>query len=140
MANANSSLDALVHSSREAARELSRSDTAARDGALAQMARSLTEARGRILAANRADVEAARSEGKPPAFVDRLLLDEGRLDGMAKAVRDVARLPDPLGEVTERWTRPNGLRVEKVRLPLGVVLMIYEARPNVTSDAAALCL
>ena len=140
MAIANSSLEALVRSSRDAARELARSGAAARDGALAEMARSLTGARERILSANRADVEAARREGKPPAFLDRLLLDEGRAGGMAKAVRDVARLPDPLGEVTERWTRPNGLEVEKVRMPLGVVLMIYEARPNVTSDAAALCL
>jgi len=140
MAIANSSLEPFVRSSRDAARELSRSGTAARDRALEEMARSIAEARERILSANRADVEAARREDKPPAFIDRLLLDEGRVEGMAKAVRDVARLPDPLGEVTERWTRPNGLRVEKVRIPLGVILMIYEARPNVTSDAAALCL
>src|SRR5512132_61581 len=97
---ANPSMEALVHKSRDAARELSRAGAAARGRALAEMARSLLSGRERILSANREDLEAARTEGKPPAFLDRLLLDEGRLEGMAKAVRDIAALPDPLGEVT----------------------------------------
>jgi glutamate-5-semialdehyde dehydrogenase len=91
-----------------------------------------------ILGANEVDV--ARASQQPPAFVDRLRLDPKRLHAMAGAMREVAALPDPVGEVVESGTRPNGLRVERVRAPLGVVLMIYESRPNVTAEAAALCL
>lgn len=130
----------LVRSAREGARALARASTEQKDAALHKMADALEAATGKILAANALDMAAARREGKTTAFLDRLLLDEGRVEAMARAVREVAKLPDPVGEVTERWRRPNGLRVEKVRLPLGVILMIYEARPNVTSDAAALCL
>jgi glutamate-5-semialdehyde dehydrogenase len=91
-----------------------------------------------VAVANEADLRSAA--GKNAAFLDRLRIDEKRLAGLARAVRDVARLPDPVGEVVERSTRPNGLQVERVRAPLGVILMIYESRPGVTSDAAALCL
>jgi len=91
-----------------------------------------------VAVANEADLRAAA--GKNAAFLDRLRIDEKRLAGLARAVRDVAALPDPVGEVVERSTRPNGLHVERVRAPLGVILMIYESRPGVTSDAAALCL
>src|SRR5206468_1727826 len=91
-------------------------------------------------AANEADLRAATDGGKTAAFLDRLRVDRKRLAGLASAVRDVAALPDPVGEVVERSVRPNGLRVERVRAPLGVILMIYESRPGVTSDAAALCL
>jgi glutamate-5-semialdehyde dehydrogenase len=108
--------------------------------ALRGMAAALRDLRGEIRAANAEDVEASRKDGKPAAFLDRLLLDDKRIEGMAKAVEEVADLPDPVGEVVEKWKRPNGLQIQKVRLPLGVVLMIYESRPNVTSDAAALCL
>ena len=94
----------------------------------------------RILAENRADVAAAKKAGQNAAFQDRLALDPHRLDGIAKALLEVAALPDPVGEVTSIWRRPNGLLVKKVRIPLGVVLMVYEARPNVTIDAASLCL
>ena len=91
-----------------------------------------------ILGANEVDV--ARASGQPAAFIDRLRLDPGRLRAMATAMREVAALPDPVGEIVESRTRPNGLRVERVRAPLGVILMIYESRPNVTAEAAALCL
>ncbi len=93
-----------------------------------------------IAGANEIDVARARESGLPAALLDRLVLDEKRIRGVAQAMREVAALPDPVGEVVESYTRPNGLRVERVRAPLGVVLMIYEARPNVTAEAAALCL
>lgn len=130
----------LVADARAAARVLANAPTGQKDAALRAMARHLRESAPTILAANAQDVAAAREAGKPAAFLDRLMLDASRLEGMARAVEAVADLADPVGEVTERWERPNGLHIHKVRLPLGVVLMIYEARPNVTSDAAALCL
>ena len=130
----------LVRESRAAARVLSRASTEAKDAALAAIAAALRARRRRIVAANDKDVRAAERERRPAAFVDRLRLDDARVEAMARAVEEIRALPDPVGEVVESWTRPNGLRVEKTRLPLGVVLMIYESRPNVTSDAAALCL
>ena len=130
----------LAENARAASRALSIAPTQQKNDALRGMARHLRAAAPSILAANAEDVAAARSAGKNPAFVDRLLLDAPRLEAMARAVEEVAALEDPVGEVTEHWKRPNGLQVRKVRLPLGVVLMIYESRPNVTSDAGALCL
>lgn len=131
---------ALAQASRAAARALVAATSEQKDQALRGMAAALRAGRETLCAENALDVEDARRAGKNAAFLDRLLLDPARVDAMASAVEAVAALPDPVGEVTERWTRPNGLRVRKERLPLGVVLMIYEARPNVTSDAAALCL
>ena len=131
---------ALARASRTAARVLVSASTQQKDDALAAMAKALRAARVHIAEENALDVADAKAAGKNAAFLDRLLLDEKRVDAMAAAVDAVRALPDPVGEVTERWTRPNGLRVRKERLPLGVVLMIYESRPNVTSDAAALCL
>jgi glutamate-5-semialdehyde dehydrogenase len=130
----------LAETARTASRALSIAPSRQKDEALRGMARHLRAAAPAILAANAEDVAAARSAGKNAAFVDRLLLDAPRLESMARAVEAVAGLEDPVGEITEQWKRPNGLQVRKVRLPLGVVLMIYESRPNVTSDAAALCL
>jgi len=130
----------LAEAARAASRVLATAPTGQKDEALRAMARHLRASTPSILAANAEDLAAARSAGKASAFLDRLLLDAGRVEGMARAVEAVAGLKDPVGEVTEEWERPNGLHVRKVRLPLGVVLMIYEARPNVTSDAAALCL
>jgi glutamate-5-semialdehyde dehydrogenase len=130
----------LAESARVAARALATATTEQKDAALRAMARHLRQAAPTILAANAEDLAAARASGKASAFLDRLMLDAPRLEGMARAVEAVADLKDPVGEVTETWERPNGLHIRKVRLPLGVVLMIYEARPNVTSDAAALCL
>lgn len=130
----------LAEAARAAARVLASAPTERKDAALRAMARHLRETAPGILAANAEDVSTARAAGKTAAFLDRLMLDAARLEGMARAVEAVASLKDPVGEVTETWERPNGLHIRKERLPLGVVLMIYEARPNVTSDAAALCL
>ncbi len=129
----------LALAARDAARTLGHADTQRKDEALRAAAAAIGRRADEILAENRRDVEAARRAGQPDAFVDRLLLDPGRLDGIAKALLEVAALPDPVGEVTATWRRPNGLSVRKVRIPLGVVLMVYEARPNVTIDAAGLC-
>jgi glutamate-5-semialdehyde dehydrogenase len=103
------------------------------------MARGLLDAGERILAANAEDVAAAESEARPPAFVDRLTLTVPRLEGMARGLRQIAELPDPVGEITGMWRRPNGLTVGRMRVPLGVIGIIYESRPNVTADAAGLC-
>lgn len=130
----------LAEAARGAARLLSYAPTAQKDAALREAAAALAGRSRAILDANRADVDAARQAGQGSAFLDRLALDAKRLDGIARALREVAALPDPVGEITASWRRPNGLAVKKVRIPLGVVLMVYEARPNVTVDAAALCL
>lgn len=130
----------LALEAKEASRALAIASPEAKQQALRQMASRLAADEETILAANALDVAEAAQAGKNAAFLDRLRLTPSRLAQMARAVAAVAALPDPVGEVTERWRRPNGLSIEKVRLPLGVVLMIYEARPNVTSDAAALCL
>lgn len=135
-----SPMKALAQSAREAGRALVSATTAQKDAALREMARALRETSARICEENARDVADATAAGKNAAFLDRLRLDPARVEAMATAVEAVAALPDPVGEVTETWTRPNGLTVRKERLPLGVVLMIYESRPNVTSDAAALCL
>lgn len=127
-----------AQAAKRAARLLASASTAQKNKALVAMAKALRAHEPDILAANEADL--ANASELSEAMRDRLRLDPKRLEAMAKAVAQVAKLPDPIGEVTEKWKRPNGLGIEKVRLPLGVVLMIYEARPNVTSDAAALCL
>ena len=106
---------------------------------LLAMADELMARETTILAANALDMEAAEANGLTPAIKDRLFLDTKRLRAMADGVRQVALLPDPVGEVLSSWSRPNGLRIEKKRVPIGVIGIIYEARPNVTSDAAALC-
>ncbi len=129
----------LAEAAKAASRALSHASTARKDDALRAAADAIVKRSRRILAENGKDVEAAKREGQPAAFLDRLALDAKRLDGAAKALLDVAALPDPVGEVTASWRRPNGLAVKKVRIPLGVVLMVYEARPNVTVDAAGLC-
>ena len=116
------------------------SSSAARDDALRLAADLIEERAERILEANAADVDRATEAGADATSLDRLRLDAGRVAGMAVGLRDVAGLPDPVGEVVEGWVRPNGLRVERVRIPLGVIGIIYENRPNVTSDAAGLCL
>ena len=110
-----------------------------KDAALLAMAEELAASADDILAANSADVEAARGNISD-VMTDRLRLDKKRIEGMADGIRQVAALPDPVGEVIENITRPSGIVVTKVRVPLGVVAIIYESRPNVTSDAAALCI
>ncbi len=130
---------ALAKAAREAARRLSFADTAAKDRALREAARAILAAEPAILAANAEDLAAARAAGQNAAYLYQLMLDHQRIAGIAAAIGEVAGLPDPVGEVTDSWRRPNGLLVKRVRIPLGVVLMVYEARPNVAAEAAALC-
>jgi glutamate-5-semialdehyde dehydrogenase len=124
---------------RAASTVLRSASTEVKDAALRAAAQALTERAGPILAANLADRRAVEAAGGPPSALDRLTLDEERITAMAAALETVAALPDPVGEVVDGAVRPNGLRVERVRVPLGVVGVIYENRPNVTSDAAGLC-
>ena len=130
----------MGHRAREAARELALASTEAKNAALEAMAARIETDATKILEANAQDVESARAKGRDGAFIDRLALNEARVEAMAKGLREIARLADPVGEVTARWTRPNGLEISRVRVPLGVVGIIYESRPNVTADAAGLCL
>jgi len=122
-----------------AARKLARSSSQERAQAVRAAAEAIVLRRKDLEAANAADMAKARTD-LPAAMLDRLRLDGARIDALASSLREVAALPDPVGEVVEAFTRPNGLRVERVRAPLGVILMIYESRPNVTAEAAALCL
>jgi len=114
--------------------------TAEKNEALRTAADCLAASALEILEANAVDVRRAKKSGTPDAIIDRLRLDPARVEAMALGLRQVIDLPDPVGEVVERWTRPNGLEIEKIRVPLGVVAIIYENRPNVTSDAFGLCL
>ena len=118
--------------------ELARLTTEAKNAALRAMARALMEKSPEILAANEADMQRGREGGMPESLLDRLMLNEARIAGMAEGLEQVADLPDPIGRVMDEWTRPNGLVIRKVRVPMGVIGIIYEARPNVTVDAAAL--
>ena len=133
-------LEELGRRAQAASREVARASTAAKDAALHAAADLLVERAGEVLAANRVDVARAVEAGTTATVVDRLRLDQGRVEAMAAGLRQVAALADPVGEVVDGWTRPNGLRITRVRVPLGVVAIIYENRPNVTSDAAGLCL
>jgi glutamate-5-semialdehyde dehydrogenase len=123
-----------------ASRVLATTPTAAKDAALLAAADLLVDRTEPILSANQEDVARAEAAGTPAPLVDRLRLTSGRIEAMAGGLRKVAGLADPVGEVVDGWVRPNGLRIRRVRVPLGVVAVIYESRPNVTSDAAALCL
>jgi glutamate-5-semialdehyde dehydrogenase len=125
---------------RAAAQILATATPEAKTRALEAAAEALLAARAEILAANARDLEAARAKGLSGAMLDRLLLDEARLQGVAEALRVVAGQPDPVGAVISEWDRPTGLHIQRVRTPLGVVGVIYESRPNVTADAGALCL
>jgi len=124
---------------RAASYELAKLGTSQKNDILHAMARELRKAQPDILAANAKDVKRAENSGLSKPMVDRLRLDAHSLEIIAHAVQEVANLPDPVGEVLEEWTRPNGLHLQKVRVPIGVIGIIYESRPNVTSDAAALC-
>ena len=125
---------------RAAARVLANASTEAKNAALTGSADSLRARADAILAANRKDMEAGRRKGLSKALLDRLALDDQRIEAMARGLEDIAGLPDPVGEVMARWKRPNGLDISRVRVPLGVIGMIYESRPNVTADAGGLCL
>ena len=133
-------LNQMGQQARTAARRLAAATTGDKNNALLAMAAQLQAQADAILAANARDVAYAKENGMSQSMLDRLSLSKDRIDGMADGVRQVAALPDPIGEVMDGFRRPNGLKIEKVRVPLGVIGIIYEARPNVTSDAAALCL
>jgi glutamate-5-semialdehyde dehydrogenase len=130
----------LGHAARAAARELALASTEAKNAALRAGAREIRAQTSAILAANRKDLAAAKAAGTSAAFLDRLTLDSRRIEAMAKGLEEIAALPDPVGSVIAKWKRPNGLDIARVRVPLGVVGIIYESRPNVTADAGALCL
>jgi len=134
-----SGMKTMLENARNAKREIAALTAEKKNAALEAMARALTGEREAILAANRADLEAAKGT-IPEVMLDRLLLTESRIEAMAQGIRDVAALPDPVGVVLEEHTRPDGLLIQKVSVPMGVIAIIYESRPNVTSDAAALAL
>ena len=130
----------IARQAREACPVLANLDSGQKNQALERMAQALIKRTGNILKENKKDLEQAEKAGHPVAFLDRLSLTEGTLNEMAKGLQEVARLADPVGEVTGMWLRPNGLQVGRMRIPLGVIGFIYESRPNVTVDAAGLCL
>ena len=135
-----SGIKQLALACRDAALQLGQLSTEAKNRLLSNMADALEADAVAIISANAKDLEAAAGKGISGAMLDRLRLDAKGLAGIAAALREVVGLPDPVGQVTRRDTRPNGIRIERVRVPLGVIVMIYEARPNVTADAAALCI
>ena len=132
-------LERMGAAARKAARVLAKSDKSQRAAALHAMSQAVLAREKQILAANARDVEAAVKSGASPAFADRLKLSSDAVRGMAQGIETVAWLADPIGDAEAEWTRPNGLKIARVRVPIGVIGIIYESRPNVTADAAALC-
>jgi glutamate-5-semialdehyde dehydrogenase len=132
-------VEGKARAARQAAQALALCPTRTKNEALLAMARGLEEKAAALIEANRADLERARVAGPPRAFLDRLTLTEPRIEAMAGGLRQIAALPDPVGAVVEAWRRPNGIEIARVRVPLGVIGFIYESRPNVTADAAGLC-
>ena len=130
----------LGKAARAAATVLAKASTQAKDEALMAAAKTMRKNQGAILHANKTDMEEAQDRELTEAMLDRLLLTEDRIEAMAKGLEDIARLTDPVGDVMTEWDRPNGLRIARIRVPLGVIGIIYESRPNVTADAGALCL
>ncbi len=135
-----SSIMRMGRAAKKASRGLATTSSAERNHALELMAATILSDRAAIMRANQKDIAAGRRAGLSNALLDRLVLTDRRIEAMAEGLRDVARLPDPVGEVIESTTRPNGLAIDKVRVPIGVIGIIYESRPNVTSDCAGLCL
>ncbi|MBT6488959.1 MAG: glutamate-5-semialdehyde dehydrogenase, partial [Deltaproteobacteria bacterium] len=133
-------LEILGRDARQAARPVARATQDARTQAINNMAELLLQGRQSVEEANREDMKAAHERKLSQAMCDRLELSGTRIDNLAQALREIAELEDPVGSTTRAWERPNGLKISKVRLPLGVIMMIYESRPNVTMDAAALCI
>jgi glutamate-5-semialdehyde dehydrogenase len=133
-------MQALGQEARKAAALLARAGTATKNKALAAMEAALRSEKAKILAANEEDMQAARAANLTAALLDRLLLDDKRIEAMAKGIAEIRAQEDPIGAVIAAWNRPNGLAIERVKVPLGVIGIIYESRPNVTADAGALCL
>jgi glutamate-5-semialdehyde dehydrogenase len=130
----------LGEAARTAARHLALAETARKNTALTAMAAKIRRSAADILSENRRDLEAAQARDLKASFIDRLTLTEARIEAMAKGLEEIAALPDPVGQVMAQWTRPNGLAFSRVRVPIGVIGIIYESRPNVTADAGGLCL
>jgi len=130
----------MAQEAKGAARRLGTLSREVKDRVILRVAELLKERQAQIQSANRQDVEAAQAQGHAAAFLDRLTLSDKVFASMIKGLKEVAALPDPVGAVTGMWVRPNGLKVGRQRIPLGVIGFIYESRPNVTVDAAALCL
>jgi glutamate-5-semialdehyde dehydrogenase len=133
-------IEEICKKAKIASTELAKTSTEQRNRALCNMADSLERNCSEILAANQKDVEAARARGVKEALIDRLILDKRRVNSMASTLREVAEMPDPLNEIVKTWTRPNGLIIGQLRVPLGVIGIIYESRPDVTSEASGLCI
>lgn len=133
-------MQGIGRAARSAAGSLAQASTATKNEALTAAAAALRQQRAELLAANRVDVEQATQRGLSSSLLDRLMLNEQRIESMARGIEDIIALADPIGGVIASWTRPNGLKIERVRVPLGVIGIIYESRPNVTADAGALCL
>jgi glutamate-5-semialdehyde dehydrogenase len=131
---------ALGVSARDAVQELSTVPTESKNKALTEAAAAIRNARDTLKTANAKDMAAAKEKGISGAMLDRLLLDDSRIEAMAKGLEDIAKLDDPVGSIMAEWDRPNGLQIQRVRVPLGVIGIIYESRPNVTADAGGLCL
>jgi glutamate-5-semialdehyde dehydrogenase len=129
----------LAERSRDASRALAKLDSNAKNALLRAMADSIEKSAAAIKSANAKDLDAGKKSGLSSAMLDRLTLTDKRISEMARGVREVASLPDPVGTTISEWTRPNGIRIKKVRVPIGVILIIYESRPNVTADAGCLC-
>src|SRR5688500_4778278 len=140
MHDAVDSIETLGKRAREAAGRLATLTGATKTAALSRIAAALRAQRGALLEANQRDVDSAVQAGLEPALVERLRLGEKRIESMAAGVEQIAAQVDPVGQIIEGYVRPNGLRIQKMRVPLGVVLFFYESRPNVTGDAAALCI
>jgi glutamate-5-semialdehyde dehydrogenase len=140
VADISAAMRELGRRARAAARVVALAPAEQKNRALAAMAAALRASKPDILAANAEDLAEAKAAGATAAFLDRLALDQRRVDAMAEGIEVVRALPDPVGKVTESWTRPNGMTIERVRVPLGVIAVIYESRPNVTADAGALAL
>ena len=131
---------AIGEAARTASRTLALASTEQKNAALVAAAKALRASTSAILTANAQDIAAAKLAGRPASFVDRLMLDDKRIEGIAKGLEDIAGLADPVGSILAEWSRPNGLKFQRVRVPLGVIGIIYESRPNVTADAGALSL
>lgn len=140
MDTARALVDRLGHAARDAARSLASADKATKNAALTAAASALRQRTEDLIAANAEDLRDAEAGGKPASFIDRLRLDRDRIEAMATALEEIAELPDPVGRVLATFDRPNGLRIERVAVPIGVIGMVYESRPNVGADAGALCL
>jgi glutamate-5-semialdehyde dehydrogenase len=140
LADIGSVMEPIGRAAVAAATELARANSALKNRALLAMVEALRQNVAKILAANEIDMRAAKERGLSGAMLDRLKLDPARVEGMARGIEDIAKLADPIGTILADWTRPNGMRIQRVRVPLGVIGIIYESRPNVTADAGALCL